>query len=221
MEVREEDRAQLGWHQEGLWPTPLCSPAGLASLGVPEVTHFPHFPLSFKTKQNVDQHPLFVWGGIRERGKRLCGFVLKNKTALCRLRAKTKAKVEAEASRPGARVRVREGVFQDESEEGVVAPEQPAGPGGSKPLASPLTWGGGLGSAGDPAEGEIFCVWNPETPLAGRNKETCRHHEPHSLTICVGCPGPRPGSTGASSQPAEKMITFRGCLGLNPGSQGS
>lgn len=106
-------------------------------------------------------------GGIRERGKRLCGFVLKNKTALCRLRAETKAKVEAEASRPGARVRVRvrEGVSQDESEEGVVAPEQPAGPGGSKPLASPLTWGGGLGSAGDPAEREIFCLWNPDDSL--------------------------------------------------------
>lgn len=39
---------------------------GMAALGAPEVTHFPHFPLSFKTNQNADQHPLFVLGDQRK-----------------------------------------------------------------------------------------------------------------------------------------------------------
>ena len=44
-------------------PPPLT---GLATLEAPEVTRFPHFPLSFKTNQNADQHPLFVLGDQRK-----------------------------------------------------------------------------------------------------------------------------------------------------------
>lgn len=38
----------------------------LATLEASEVTRFPHFPLNFKTNQNADQHPLFVWGDQRK-----------------------------------------------------------------------------------------------------------------------------------------------------------
>lgn len=51
-------------------PTPPRSPShsltDLATLEAPDVTHFPHFPLSFKTNQNADQHPLFVLGDQRK-----------------------------------------------------------------------------------------------------------------------------------------------------------
>lgn len=46
--------------------TPLHSLTGLAALKAAEVTRFPHFPLSFKTNQNADQHPLFVLGDQRK-----------------------------------------------------------------------------------------------------------------------------------------------------------
>lgn len=70
-------------------PPPLVNPpqspshslTNLATLGAPDVTHFPHFPLGFKTNQNETNILCLFWG-IRERGKQLCGFVLKNKTAL-------------------------------------------------------------------------------------------------------------------------------------------
>lgn len=80
MEELHGNRAHPGWaaglpseggrHRPGRHPplprhphTPL---PGLATLEAPGVTCFPHFPLSFKTNQNADQHPLFVLGDQRK-----------------------------------------------------------------------------------------------------------------------------------------------------------
>lgn len=57
-----------GATQVTTYPSPdtLTFPDRLAALKAAEVTRFPHFPLSFKTNQNADQHPLFVLGDQRK-----------------------------------------------------------------------------------------------------------------------------------------------------------